>query len=430
MRYTASAPSDGIGAMADDHHGGAGPGPRPQRLQDDAAVGVVQISGRLVGQQQRRIVQHRAAERHALLLAAGELRRIVVLRARARRTRASSSRARRRRLAGRRGPRSGRPAARCRARSARAAAGTTGRRSRRAGRAPGSGPTRPSALTRSPAHTHVAAVGVLQQPEHVQQRALAGARGPRAPPPAVRPAPTRSTPIEHADRRAGRAPGTSSRAARASSTAADRLGRRQPHDPQRRVRRPPPRRAAPRTPSAPPSSRPENRKSCWPVRAAQPSTAAPRSSASPTPSAPPVSVTASASPSTSRPSCRSVAPSARLTPKSRMRSKTAAATVLASDSPPMTKASTPMPTSSAEKNAVDERSRPAQLARDLHVDAGHALGDTAGDGVGILAVAPADGGAGVEIARAAARPPPEASTVRSSGSLATHCCARVLDRAR
>ena len=39
-----------------------------------------------------------------------------------------------------------------------------------------------------------------------------------------------------------------------------------------------------------------------------------------------------------------------------MRSNTAAATVFASDSPPITRPSAPMPTSSAEKNAVEERS--------------------------------------------------------------------------
>src|SRR5205823_850071 len=72
---------------------------------------------------------------------------------------------------------------------------------------------------------------------------------------------------------------------------------------------------------------------------------------------PPDSVTTSASPSTSRPSWRSDAPRARLTPKSRTRSKTAAAIVFASDSPPITNASAPMPPSNAEKNAVDCRSR-------------------------------------------------------------------------
>ena len=43
-------------------------------------------------------------------------------------------------------------------------------------------------------------------------------------------------------------------------------------------------------------------------------------------------------------------------PNSRMRSKTAAATVLESDNPPITSPSAPMPTRRAEKNAVEERS--------------------------------------------------------------------------
>src|SRR5438552_58436 len=82
----------------------------------------------------------------------------------------------------------------------------------------------------------------------------------------------------------------------------------------------------------------------------------PSRTASPTPAAPPHTVTASASPRTSRARSRSVAPSARLTPKSRIRSKTAAAIVLASDRPPITSASAPIPTSSAAKNAVEARS--------------------------------------------------------------------------
>ena len=39
----------------------------------------VEVAGRLVGQQDRRVVDQRARDRHALLLAAGELARVVVL---------------------------------------------------------------------------------------------------------------------------------------------------------------------------------------------------------------------------------------------------------------------------------------------------------------------------------------------------------------
>ena len=48
---------------------------RAQRVQDDGAVHVVEIASGLVGEQERRIVEDGAAERDALLLAAGELRR-------------------------------------------------------------------------------------------------------------------------------------------------------------------------------------------------------------------------------------------------------------------------------------------------------------------------------------------------------------------
>ena len=49
-----------------------------QQLHDVAAVGAVEVAGRLVGQHDRRIVGQRARERHALLLAARELRRVVM----------------------------------------------------------------------------------------------------------------------------------------------------------------------------------------------------------------------------------------------------------------------------------------------------------------------------------------------------------------
>ena len=51
---------------------------RSQQLHDVPAVRAVEVAGRLVGEHDRRVVRQRAGERHALLLAAGQLRRIVV----------------------------------------------------------------------------------------------------------------------------------------------------------------------------------------------------------------------------------------------------------------------------------------------------------------------------------------------------------------
>ena len=46
--------------------------------QDDARVGLVEAARGLVGEHERRAVQHRAAKGHPLLLAAGELGGIVI----------------------------------------------------------------------------------------------------------------------------------------------------------------------------------------------------------------------------------------------------------------------------------------------------------------------------------------------------------------
>ena len=51
---------------------------RPQHFHDVTPVGRVEIPGWLVGQHDRRIVGQRARQRDALLLAAGQLRRIVM----------------------------------------------------------------------------------------------------------------------------------------------------------------------------------------------------------------------------------------------------------------------------------------------------------------------------------------------------------------
>ena len=49
-----------------------------QQIEDVPAVGAVEIAGRLVGEDERRIVGQRARDRDALLFAAGQLRRIVM----------------------------------------------------------------------------------------------------------------------------------------------------------------------------------------------------------------------------------------------------------------------------------------------------------------------------------------------------------------
>ena len=68
---------DGVRAVRDDHDGSAGLGPRAERSQNQRGVVVVEIAGRLVGQEQRGIVEDRPAKRDALLLASRELAWIV-----------------------------------------------------------------------------------------------------------------------------------------------------------------------------------------------------------------------------------------------------------------------------------------------------------------------------------------------------------------
>ena len=98
----------------------------------------VEIPGRLVGEQHRRVVGERAGDRDALLLAARELRRVMVAAigepdlVEQRSARAPGVRARRQSPSAR---------ARSRARSATAAGGRTGRRTRSARRA--AAPARP-----------------------------------------------------------------------------------------------------------------------------------------------------------------------------------------------------------------------------------------------------------------------------------------------
>ena len=49
-----------------------------KHLQDFLAGAGIQVAGRLVGQQDRRMIDERAGDGHALLLPAGKLRRLVV----------------------------------------------------------------------------------------------------------------------------------------------------------------------------------------------------------------------------------------------------------------------------------------------------------------------------------------------------------------
>src|ERR1051326_2419599 len=68
-----------VGVVRDHHDGGAGvvdPGEQPNDL--DGCVRV-QVSGRLIGQQDQWTVHERAGDRHALLLAAGQLVGVAVL---------------------------------------------------------------------------------------------------------------------------------------------------------------------------------------------------------------------------------------------------------------------------------------------------------------------------------------------------------------
>src|SRR5687768_984385 len=63
--------------MRDDDDGPAGARALAQLVEDDPSVFVVEVTGRFVGQQERRIVQDGPAERDTLLLPARELRRKV-----------------------------------------------------------------------------------------------------------------------------------------------------------------------------------------------------------------------------------------------------------------------------------------------------------------------------------------------------------------
>ena len=66
--------------MGDEHERGAALRmAREQQIDDLRPGGLVEIAGRLVGDEDGWVWRERAGERHALLLAAGQLGRIVVL---------------------------------------------------------------------------------------------------------------------------------------------------------------------------------------------------------------------------------------------------------------------------------------------------------------------------------------------------------------
>src|SRR5712691_9779409 len=60
---------DGPRVVTHDHHRRTRARSRAQRAEDQGAVVVIEIAGRLVGEDERWIVEHGAAEGHALLLA-------------------------------------------------------------------------------------------------------------------------------------------------------------------------------------------------------------------------------------------------------------------------------------------------------------------------------------------------------------------------
>src|SRR5262249_33875416 len=65
-------------AMADQHHAPSLAATALEGIQYHPAVGVVEIARGLVGQEHGRIVEHRAAESHPLLLPTRKLGRVVV----------------------------------------------------------------------------------------------------------------------------------------------------------------------------------------------------------------------------------------------------------------------------------------------------------------------------------------------------------------
>ena len=69
---------DHLAVVGDDEHRGAGAVDPVEQLHDPDRGHRVEVAGRLVGEQQRRVVDEGAGDRDALLLAAGELVGVVV----------------------------------------------------------------------------------------------------------------------------------------------------------------------------------------------------------------------------------------------------------------------------------------------------------------------------------------------------------------
>ncbi len=149
------------GVVRDEDEGGAALAPEvDEDVEDRGARRAVEVPRRLVGEEERRARTEGPGQRHALLLAPGELGGVVVARARrGRRPRGAPSRALRRR----RGPPARAAAGRSRGPSCSRGAGTTGRRSRpcagagapgrpptSSGSAPRRGGPRPASAGRGP----------------------------------------------------------------------------------------------------------------------------------------------------------------------------------------------------------------------------------------------------------------------------------------
>src|SRR5882672_1288191 len=407
----------GLRPVTHDDDRGAGARPSAKGAEDDRAVCVVQVAGRLVGEQERGIVQDRAAEGDALLLAPRELCREMVhpirhadfrqelpCSAAHRRARAPDVPRRQQHILERRERR--KQQERLEQKTDIPAAGL----------ASGDAAEGAHPVVFEP---QLAAVAVLQEPEDVQQRALSRARW-AGDDDELAPLHREVHAGQHADWHPRWGPVRLHEARRPQHQLPRRIASAGETDTTRAVAY-----AAAAAPSrienasAPPRSRGEKWNNCC-ARATVLSMTQPSTSASPTPARPPTSVTASDSVSTSRPSCRSVAPKARLTPKSRIRSKTAAAIVFASERPPMTKARTPMPASSAEKKAVDERrSRLNSLGSWTLTPGTRSLIRSATASGSSPSCHPT--AAPVLRSEAVSGTAPDASTVRRRRSFATHC---------
>src|SRR2546428_8308612 len=85
FQHSASQPVDRrrprrrLRPVAHDDDGGARARPAPERVEDDGAVGVVQVAGGLVGEEQRRGVQHPPAKSEPPLLPPPQLLLVIVL---------------------------------------------------------------------------------------------------------------------------------------------------------------------------------------------------------------------------------------------------------------------------------------------------------------------------------------------------------------